>query len=184
VVRTSKASYEEIADTLNIKLGTVRSRIHRGRAQLGQALAHRRPDRPRSQSERPRLLGDAARPCRLHCHRAAAVSHLAERISELVDGGSGRRRATGARPPGPRPGLPGDGRGGAPHQGPAERAGGAGRSADLPGGCSPSAAPWGGGGASRLMWRVTRPAPAGCRSPIAPPGVGAVMRPGSRPPAG
>ena len=27
-------SYEEIADTLGVKLGTVRSRIHRGRAQL------------------------------------------------------------------------------------------------------------------------------------------------------
>jgi RNA polymerase sigma factor (sigma-70 family) len=36
-------SYEEIAATLGIKLGTVRSRIHRGRAQLRQALAHRRP---------------------------------------------------------------------------------------------------------------------------------------------
>jgi RNA polymerase sigma-70 factor (ECF subfamily) len=37
-------SYEEIAATLGVKLGTVRSRIHRGRAQLRQALAHRRPD--------------------------------------------------------------------------------------------------------------------------------------------
>jgi RNA polymerase sigma-70 factor (ECF subfamily) len=38
-------SYEEIAATLGIKLGTVRSRIHRGRAQLRGALPHRsRPD--------------------------------------------------------------------------------------------------------------------------------------------
>ena len=34
-------SYEEIAATMGVKLGTVRSRIHRGRAQLRSALAHR-----------------------------------------------------------------------------------------------------------------------------------------------
>src|SRR6202142_515258 len=39
-------SYEEIAVTLGVKLGTVRSRIHRGRAQLRAALEHRRPRRP------------------------------------------------------------------------------------------------------------------------------------------
>ncbi len=43
-------SYEEIAATLGIKVGTVRSRIHRGRVLLRQALAHRapglRPDEP------------------------------------------------------------------------------------------------------------------------------------------
>jgi RNA polymerase sigma factor (sigma-70 family) len=36
-------SYEEVADTLGIKLGTVRSRIHRGRALLRKELAHRAP---------------------------------------------------------------------------------------------------------------------------------------------
>ena len=36
-------SYEEIADVLGVKIGTVRSRIHRGRTQLRQALAHRAP---------------------------------------------------------------------------------------------------------------------------------------------
>jgi len=36
-------SYEEIAATLDVKLGTVRSRIHRGRALLRSELAHRRP---------------------------------------------------------------------------------------------------------------------------------------------
>jgi RNA polymerase sigma factor (sigma-70 family) len=38
-------TYEEIADVLGVKLGTVRSRIHRGRAQLRAALEHRRPKR-------------------------------------------------------------------------------------------------------------------------------------------
>ena len=36
-------SYEEISEVLDIKLGTVRSRIARGRAQLRQALVHRAP---------------------------------------------------------------------------------------------------------------------------------------------
>ncbi|MGQ0842598.1 MAG: RNA polymerase sigma factor SigE [Sporichthyaceae bacterium] len=34
-------SYEEIAATLGIKLGTVRSRVHRGRSRLRAALEHR-----------------------------------------------------------------------------------------------------------------------------------------------
>jgi RNA polymerase sigma factor (sigma-70 family) len=38
-------SYEEIAATLGVKLGTVRSRIHRGRGQLRAALAHRAPEK-------------------------------------------------------------------------------------------------------------------------------------------
>lgn len=38
-------SYQEIAVALGIKMGTVRSRIHRGRAQLRARLAHRDPTR-------------------------------------------------------------------------------------------------------------------------------------------
>ncbi|MBD0711002.1 MULTISPECIES: RNA polymerase sigma factor SigE [unclassified Streptomyces] len=37
-------SYEEIAATLGVKLGTVRSRIHRGRSHLRKALKHRSPE--------------------------------------------------------------------------------------------------------------------------------------------
>lgn len=45
-------SYDEIAEVLDVKIGTVRSRIHRGRSQLRQALAHRRPT-----GEREHYLG-------------------------------------------------------------------------------------------------------------------------------
>lgn len=45
-------SYEEISEVLGIKLGTVRSRIHRGRSQLRQALAHRAPTSQRSRATR------------------------------------------------------------------------------------------------------------------------------------
>ncbi len=44
-------TYEEIAATVGIKLGTVRSRIHRGRTQLRAALAHLDPA-----SKAPRLV--------------------------------------------------------------------------------------------------------------------------------
>ncbi len=45
-------SYEDIAAVLDVKIGTIRSRIHRGRAQLRSALAHRRPT-----ADRERYLG-------------------------------------------------------------------------------------------------------------------------------
>ncbi len=37
-------SYDQVAAALGIKVGTVRSRLHRGRAQLRAALAHRQPN--------------------------------------------------------------------------------------------------------------------------------------------
>ncbi|NJP42456.1 RNA polymerase sigma factor SigE [Actinacidiphila epipremni] len=52
-------SYEEIAATLGVKLGTVRSRIHRGRSHLRKALEHRAPGaRPA-----PALAAVAPQPC-------------------------------------------------------------------------------------------------------------------------
>ncbi len=49
-------TYEEIALTLDIKVGTVRSRIHRGRVLLREALAHRAPAaRPAEDAPRDRF---------------------------------------------------------------------------------------------------------------------------------
>ena len=47
-------SYEEIAEVMDAKLGTVRSRIHRGRAMLRAALAHRAPTPGTGAVRRPR----------------------------------------------------------------------------------------------------------------------------------
>src|SRR5919107_2644635 len=46
-------SYQEIADIMDAKLGTVRSRIHRGRAMLREALAHRAPSAGRERYAGP-----------------------------------------------------------------------------------------------------------------------------------
>ncbi len=48
-------TYEEIADVLGVKMGTVRSRIHRGRSMLRKALAHRAPSPGRVRVSGPRL---------------------------------------------------------------------------------------------------------------------------------
>ena len=50
-------SYEEIAEVLGLKMGTVRSRIHRGRTMLRAALAHRAPTSGRVRVAGPLLAG-------------------------------------------------------------------------------------------------------------------------------
>ncbi|MDT0202109.1 RNA polymerase sigma factor SigE [Nocardioides sp. AE5] len=46
-------SYDEISEILGAKIGTVRSRIHRGRAMLREALAHRAPSPGRQRFNGP-----------------------------------------------------------------------------------------------------------------------------------
>jgi RNA polymerase sigma-70 factor (ECF subfamily) len=64
-------SYEEIAATLGVKLGTVRSRIHRGRSQLRKALKHRSPE---ARAEQQRALSATV-------PSAAAVSGVAVTVA-------------------------------------------------------------------------------------------------------
>ena len=82
-------TYEEIAATLGIKLGTVRSRIHRGRAQLRAALEHRRP----RHAGAPAVSGPPATP-------AAAGSPAVSRSA------AARRVRPGTDGPLPQGGLP------------------------------------------------------------------------------
>jgi RNA polymerase sigma-70 factor (ECF subfamily) len=53
-------SYEEVAATLGIKLGTVRSRIHRGRSQLRAALEDSELSRGRRQGASGAVAGASA----------------------------------------------------------------------------------------------------------------------------
>ena len=64
-------SYEEISEILGAKLGTVRSRIHRGRAMLRTALAHRAP-----QEGRARYSGPSAAPGAGPSHQPAERSQV------------------------------------------------------------------------------------------------------------
>ena len=69
-------SYDEIADILGAKLGTVRSRIHRGRAMLRRALAHRAPTAGRVRYSGPSLAAEGV----------GVIGHLGSRVSALLDG--------------------------------------------------------------------------------------------------
>ncbi|WP_173265446.1 RNA polymerase sigma factor SigE [Streptomyces pacificus] len=55
-------SYEEIAATLGVKLGTVRSRIHRGRSHLRRALQHRSPEARAEQRALAGVAGEGGAP--------------------------------------------------------------------------------------------------------------------------
>jgi RNA polymerase sigma factor (sigma-70 family) len=63
-------SYEEIAEILGAKLGTVRSRIHRGRAMLRRSLAHRAPQEGRVRYSGPRPILPSETPAPLGGGRA------------------------------------------------------------------------------------------------------------------
>ena len=62
-------SYEEIGATLGVKLGTVRSRIHRGRQALRDYLASH-ATRPRTVARRRGQVGLTVRGCRAQRCRA------------------------------------------------------------------------------------------------------------------
>jgi RNA polymerase sigma factor (sigma-70 family) len=81
-------SYEEIAQTLGVKLGTVRSRISRGRAMLRQALTDRAPR--------------AVRPEGAEAQAALAETTLAETtLAETTLAGAVATAAVRAAPPPP-----------------------------------------------------------------------------------
>jgi RNA polymerase sigma-70 factor, ECF subfamily len=74
-------SYEEVAVTLGVKLGTVRSRIHRGRAQLRVALEHRRP--------RTAARPVASAPAAARAGSAAAAASAAGAASAVIGASTG-----------------------------------------------------------------------------------------------
>ena len=91
-------SYEEVAATLGIKLGTVRSRIHRGRAQLRESLAHRAPSRATPAQPRPGVASSADPP-RDRMTDAMRVRCLGDEMTEYAAGRLPLDRPVGVGPP-------------------------------------------------------------------------------------
>ena len=85
-MRRRGAVYEEIAEILGAKLGTVRSRIHRGRAMLRSALAHRAPAAGRSRYSGPPTEPDPPCADRDRVGYAVIGGTSAPRVSALLDG--------------------------------------------------------------------------------------------------
>ena len=80
-------TYEEVAEILGAKLGTVRSRIHRGRAMLRQALSHRAPT-----EGRVRYAGREAPPATIERRspRMTMSARGAQPLRDLGPRGGGR----------------------------------------------------------------------------------------------
>ena len=89
-------SYDEIAQILDAKLGTVRSRIHRGRAMLRAALAHRAPAEGRTRYQGPRRLG--VRASRRGPRRDRPPGHPGQRPPRRPAVPGRRGAGVGARP--------------------------------------------------------------------------------------
>jgi len=84
-------SYEEIAATLGVKLGTVRSRIHRGRAHLRASLQHRAPGAQEGRERRGASLEGVSGAAAVSGHAGPPTAGAA---AGPVDDAAERRRSS------------------------------------------------------------------------------------------